>query len=145
MRASLLVMMFLVATILAKDHGHLDDHALEQLEIEGLDDSALATELDCPMVDVRIQGSLTGMQPGILIWEECGERKYLQNCLIKYLWCLQVQKQKYVRNCLIKDFSSFVLHEGSSVQVLDAIIDVEEQLLLSLVLDVGHNWTTKLY
>ena len=77
-------MMFLVATIFAKDHGHLDDHALEQLENEGLDDSALATELDCPMVDVRIQGSLTGMQPGVLIWEECGEQKYLRNCLIKY-------------------------------------------------------------
>ena len=83
MRAALLVMMFLVATILAKDIRHLDDHALEQLENEGLDDSALATDLDCPMVDVRIQGSLTGMQPGVLIWEECGEQKYLRNCLIK--------------------------------------------------------------
>ena len=126
MRAALLMMMSLAANVLAEDIRHLDDHALGQLEIEGLDDSALASELDCPMVDVRIQGSLTGMQPGILIWEECGERKFLQNCLIK-------------------DFSSFVLHEGSSVQVLDAVIDVEEQLLLSLVLDVGHNWTTKLY
>ena len=84
MRASLLVMMFLVATILAKDHGHLDDHALEQLEIEGLDDSAFVTELDCPMVDVMIQDSLIGMQPGVLIWEECGEQKHLRNCLIKY-------------------------------------------------------------
>ena len=84
MRAVLLVMMFLVATIFAKDHGHLDDHALEQLENKGLDDSALATELDCPMVDVRIQGSLTGMQPGVLIWQECGEQQYLRNCLIKY-------------------------------------------------------------
>ena len=44
-----------------------------------------------------------------------------------------------------QNFSSYVLHEGSSVQFLDAVIDVEEQLLLSLVLDVGHNWTTKLY
>ena len=87
MRAALSVMIFLAANVLAEDIRHLDDHALEQLENEGLDDSALATELDCPMVDVRIQGSLTGMQPGILIWEECGERKYLQNCLIKYLWC----------------------------------------------------------
>ena len=126
MRAALSVMIFLAANVLAEDIRHLDDHALEQLENEGLDDSDLATELDCPMVDVRIQGSLTGMQPGILIWEECGERKFLQYCLIK-------------------DFSSFVLHEGSSVQVLDAVIDVQEQLLLSLVLDVGHNWTTKLY
>ena len=31
------------------------------------------------------------------------------------------------------------------MQVLDVVIDVEEQLLLSLVLDVGHNWITKLY
>ena len=84
MRAALLVMMCLVATILAKDIRHLDDHALEQLENEGLDDSALATELHCPMVDVRIQGSLTGMQPGVLIWQECGEQQYLRNCLIKY-------------------------------------------------------------
>ena len=83
MRAALLVMIFLAA-VLAKDIRHLDDHALEQLEIEGLDDSALATELDCPMVDVRIQGSLTGMQPGVLIWQECGEQQYLRNCLIKY-------------------------------------------------------------
>ena len=44
-----------------------------------------------------------------------------------------------------QSFFSFVLHEGSGVQVLDAVIDVQEQLLLSLVLDVGHNWTTKLY
>ena len=50
-------MIFLAANVLAEDIRHLDDHALEQLEIEGLDDSALATELDCPMVDVRIQGS----------------------------------------------------------------------------------------
>ena len=83
MRAALLVMIFLAA-VLAEDIRHLDDHALEHLRIEGLDDSALATELDCPMVDVRIQGSLTGMQPGVLIWEECGEQKYLRNCLIKY-------------------------------------------------------------
>ena len=73
MRAALSVMIFLAANVLAEDIRHLDDHALEQLENEGLDDSALATELDCPMVDVRIQGSLTGMQPGVLIWEECGE------------------------------------------------------------------------
>ena len=84
MRAALSVMIFLAANVLAEDIRHLDDHALEQLENEGLDDSALATELDCPMVDVRIQGSLTGMQPGVLIWEECGEQKYLRNCLIKY-------------------------------------------------------------
>ena len=84
MRAALLVMIFLAANVLAEDIRHLDDHALEHLEIEGLDDSALATELDCPMVDVRIQGSLTGMQPGILIWQECGEQQYLRNCLIKY-------------------------------------------------------------
>ena len=84
MRAALLVMLCLVATILAKDIRHLDDHALEKLENEGLDDSALATDLDCPMVDVRIQGSLTGMQPGVLIWQECGEQQYLRNCLIKY-------------------------------------------------------------
>merc|ERR1712062_340637 len=71
MRAALLMMMFLAANVLAEDIRHLDDHALGQQEIEGLDDSALASELDCPMVDVRIQGSLTGMQPGILIWEEC--------------------------------------------------------------------------
>ena len=84
MRAALLVMIFLAANVLAEDIRHLDDHALEQLENEGLDDSALATELDCPMVDVRIQGSLTGMQPGVLIWQECGEQQYLRNCLIKY-------------------------------------------------------------
>ena len=84
MRAALLVMMLLAADSLAEDIRHLDDHALEQLENEGLDDSALATELDCPMVDVRIQGSLTGMQPGVLIWQECGEQQYLRNCLIKY-------------------------------------------------------------
>ena len=84
MRAALSVMIFLAANVLAEDIRHLDDHALEQLEIEGLDDSAFVTELDCPMVDVRIQGSLTGMQPGVLIWEECGEQKYLRNCLIKY-------------------------------------------------------------
>ena len=87
MRAALSVMIFLAANVLAEDIRHLDDHALEQLENEGLDDSALATELDCPMVDVRIQGSLTGMQPGVLIWEECGEQKHLRSCLIKYLWC----------------------------------------------------------
>ena len=84
MRAALLVMMFVAGNVLAEDIRHLDDHALEQLENEGLDDSALATELDCPMVDVRIQGSLTGMQPGVLIWQECGEQQYLRNCLIKY-------------------------------------------------------------
>ena len=83
MRAALSVMIFLAANVLAEDIRHLDDHALEQLENEGLDDSALATELDCPMVDVRIQGSLTGMQPGVLIWEECGEQEYLRSCLIK--------------------------------------------------------------
>ena len=84
MRAALSVMIFLAANVLAEDIRHLDDHALEQLENEGLDDSALATELDCPMVDVRIQGSLTGMQPGVLIWEEFGEQINLRNCLIKY-------------------------------------------------------------
>ena len=90
MRAALLVMIFLAANVLAEDIRHLDDHALEHLEIERLNDDgagALATELDCPMVDVRIQGSLTGMQPGVLIWEECGEQKYFRNCLIKFWWC----------------------------------------------------------
>ena len=57
MRAALSVMIFLAVNVLAEDIRHLDDHAFEQLENEGLDDSALATELDCPMVDVRIQGS----------------------------------------------------------------------------------------
>ena len=88
MSAALSVMIFLAA-VLAKDIRHLDDHALEQLENKGLDDSALATDLDCPMVDVRIQGSLTGMQPGVLIWEECGEQKYFRNCLIKAFFQLR--------------------------------------------------------
>ena len=84
MRAALLVMIFLAANFLAEDIRHLDDHAFEQLEIEGLDDSAFVTELDSPVVDVMIQGSLIGMQPGVLIWEECGEQINLRNCLIKY-------------------------------------------------------------
>ena len=100
-------MIFLAANFLGEDIRHLDDHALEQLEIEGLDDSAFVTELDCPMVDVMIQDSLIGMQPGVLIWEECG-------------------KQKYLRNCLTKAFFTFVLYEGPSMQVLDAVIDVEK-------------------
>ena len=28
--------------------------------------------LDCPMVDIRIQGGLTEMQPEVHTWEECG-------------------------------------------------------------------------
>ena len=28
--------------------------------------------LDCPMVDIRIQGGLTEMQPEVYTWEECG-------------------------------------------------------------------------
>ena len=44
MRAALSVMIFLAANVLAKDIRHLDDHALEQLEIEELDDSAFVTD-----------------------------------------------------------------------------------------------------
>ena len=28
--------------------------------------------LDCPMLDIRIQGGLTEMQPEVYTWEECG-------------------------------------------------------------------------
>ena len=44
------------SVVFAKNSGQLD-----------LDDA-----LDCPMLDVRIQGGLTEMQPGINTWEECG-------------------------------------------------------------------------
>ena len=56
MKATLVMAILASSVVFAKNSGQLD-----------LDDA-----LDCPMLDVRIQGGLTEMQPGINTWEECG-------------------------------------------------------------------------
>ena len=59
--------MFACAAVFAEDPGHVED-------------DTLALALDCPMLEIRIQGSLTEIQPG---WEECGAcEKYLKLYLL---------------------------------------------------------------
>ena len=59
MRVALLMTMLVSAVVLAENPDHVED-------------DTLALALDCPMVDVRIQGDLTDMQPEVEAWEECG-------------------------------------------------------------------------
>ena len=60
MRAALVMTMIASAVVFAEDPQHVE---------EG---DTLAFALDCPMVDIRIQGGLTEMQPEVHSWEECG-------------------------------------------------------------------------
>ena len=53
-------------------------HDLDMTHRHGLD-MTYRQALDCPMVDKRIIGELTDMQPEISSWEECGELKHKQN------------------------------------------------------------------
>ena len=57
MKATLVMAILASSVVFAKNSGHLDPEE---------------DALDCPMLDVRIQGGLTEMQPGINTWEECG-------------------------------------------------------------------------
>ena len=58
-------MMTMLASVavVAENPGHVEE------------DDTLAHALDCPMVDVRIQGDLTEIQPEVHAWEECGACK----------------------------------------------------------------------
>ena len=60
MRAVLVMTMLASAVVFAENPQHVE---------EG---DTLALALDCPMVDIRIQGGLTEMQPEVHTWEECG-------------------------------------------------------------------------
>ena len=60
----------------ALDRAH--EHGLDMTHGHDLD-MTYRQALDCPMVDKRIIGELTDMQPEISSWEECGELKHKQN------------------------------------------------------------------
>ena len=60
----------------ALDRTH--EHGLDMTHGHGLD-MTYRQALDCPMVDKRIIGELTDMQPEISSWEECGELKHKHN------------------------------------------------------------------
>ena len=58
MRAALVMTILASAAVFTEDPQHVE---------EG--DTLV---LDCPMVDIRIQGGLTEMQPEVHTWEQCG-------------------------------------------------------------------------
>ena len=70
MRVFLVILV--TGTVFALDRTH--EHGLDINHGHGLD-MMYRQALDCPMVDKRIIGELTDMQPEISSWEECGELK----------------------------------------------------------------------
>ena len=66
MRAALLITMFACAAVFA------DCAAVFAEDPSCLEDDTLALALDCPMLDIRIQGGLTEIQPEVYTWDKCG-------------------------------------------------------------------------